>query len=170
VKCQEELLAALDVLEFVHPVGDDAAAVRVVAHIVPAGPKRFAARHEGGVRVKDSAVLGVFEGAEKVALLGARVVEHGKRFVAVRGNYDAVKAIDSTLRFAHPNAGAVAAHRYSARAKARVSRIRRGQLFDVGPAAAFNSAPLGTALEFQETMVLEEADESAGRIVVYLAH
>src|SRR5690606_26129343 len=74
------------------------------------------------------------------------------------------------LRVAHPNARAVTAHRNGARAKPRAFGVGRSQLFDVSAAAAFDCAPLWPSLKFQQPVVLEEAYEGAGRIVVDFAH
>ena len=64
IEREEDLLFATNALKLVHPIGNDAATVGIVADIIPARPKRLAARHEGGVGVEHGAILCIAECAQ----------------------------------------------------------------------------------------------------------
>ena len=94
IERDEDVLAPVETLQRVHPVGDGqfvARARRAFVEIIPARPGGPALRHQGNVLVKHGTVVGIIECAEQFLFERIGIGEKLERDVGMGGQNDIVE-------------------------------------------------------------------------------
>ena len=114
------------------------------------------------------AVARVGEGAKDARLFRRRLVKHGEGVVGMGGNDDLVEVFGGTIACVQAHAVWAPRNPGHARPGANGEAAILDEAVDIFPRPAAHRAPRGPVRDLQEPVIVEEADEGAGRVVQHL--
>ena len=140
-------------------------AIRLIGQkvVVPRRAGTLVPRQESRVRVQHHVVLLVGYRAQNLALGVARILEQGQRLIGVRGQDDMIERFGLPLGRSQRDPLCVSANAPNGSAQADPLAEGADDTLDVAVRAALDDVPLMMLVHAEQSVVVEEAEEEAGR-------